>query len=136
MLGSARDSATSIVEMVKDLPRLIVNVAKAEVSQLKAEYTAKAKYAGVGIGLFVGAAVFLYFMLCVLVAAAILGIATALPAWLAALIVAAALLVIAIVLALVGVAFFKRINGVKPSVTVESVKEDAEAMKGMGPYGR
>ena len=70
----------------------------------------------------------------VLIAAAILGIAVALPAWAAALIVFGALVVIAVVLALIGVRSFKKMDGVAPSQTIDSIKEDADALKGLGKY--
>ena len=49
------------------------------------------KAAGIGVAFFAVAALFGFFALATLVAAAVLGIAVALPAWLSALIVAAAL---------------------------------------------
>ena len=81
--------------LISDLPQQLIALLKAELAHLKAEFAEKAKYAGVGIGLFVVAAVLGFFALGSLVAAAILGFAVALPAWLAALIVVVALLLIA-----------------------------------------
>ena len=134
MTDRERTRAKSLAELVADLPRLVIELIKAEVAHLRAEFAEKAKHAGVGIGLFAAAAFLLFFALGVLIAAAVLGIAVALPAWAAALIVFGALLVIAIVLALVGVRSFKRMNGVAPQQTIDSVKEDADAVKGMGKY--
>jgi|GEM_PF-385396 hypothetical protein len=124
----------SLVQLVSDLPRLIVDLLKAELNHLKAEFAEKARYAGVGIGLLVVAALLLFFALGVLIAAAILGIAVALPAWAAALIVFGGLVVIAVVLALFGIRSFKKMDGVAPSQTIESVREDADALKGLGKY--
>ena len=124
----------SLVELISDLPRLLIELLKAEFAHLKAEFAAKAKYAGVGIGLFVVAAVFLFFALGVLVAAGILGLAVVLPGWASALIVFGALLVIAAVLALIGVSSLKKIQGVAPQKTIDSIKEDADALKGLGKY--
>lgn len=126
--------AKSLGRLVSDLPRLIVGLLKAELNHLKGEFAEKAKHAGVGIGLLVGAALLLFYALGVLIAAAILGIAVALPAWVAALIVFAALVVIAVILALVGVRSFKKMDGVAPSQTIDSIKEDADALKGLGKY--
>lgn len=98
------------------------------------EFAEKAKYAGIGIGLFVVAAAFLFFALGVLVAAAILGLAVVLPGWASALIVFAALVVVAVVLALIGVSSLKRMNGVAPTETIASVKTDIDALKGLGKY--
>lgn len=126
--------AKSLVELVSDLPRLLIELVKAELSHLKAEFAAKAKYAGVGIGLFVVAAVFIFFALGVLVAAAVLGLAVVLPGWAAALIVFGALLIIAALLVLLGVSSFKKVEGIAPQTTIDSIKEDADALKGLGKY--
>jgi hypothetical protein len=124
----------SLAQLVADLPKLIVGLLKAELNHLKAEFAEKAKYAGVGIGLLVAAALLAFYALGTLIAAAILGIAVALPGWAAALIVFGALVVIAVVLALVGIRSFKKMDGVAPSQTIDSIKEDADALKGLGKY--
>ena len=129
-----RARARSLAQLVSDLPRLIVGLLKAELNHLKAEFAEKAKYAGVGMGLLAGAAFLLFFAFGTLVAAAILGIAVALPAWAAALIVFGALVVIAVILALIGVRSFKKMDGVAPSQTIDSIKEDADALKGLWKY--
>ena len=126
--------AKPLVELITDLPRLLIELVKAELNHLKAEFAEKAKYAGVGIGLFAAAAFLLFFALGVLIAAAILGLAVVLPGWAAALIVFGALVIIAVVLALIGISSFKRMNGVAPSQTIDSIKEDADALKGLGKY--
>jgi hypothetical protein len=131
--GKPRDPR-SLKELVGELPAQISALVHAEVEQIKVELTRKAINGGIGIGFFVVVAVLLYFMLGVLVAAAVLGIAVALPAWLAALIVAAALLVIAGILALLGVRWFKKAG--KPLDTPDSVKTDIYAVKGLGDYDR
>ena len=122
----------SIFRLIGDLPGYIVDLVKSELEQLKQEVLGKLKAAGIGIGLLVGASAFLFFALGVLVAAAILGIATALPAWLAALIVAGALLLITAILVLIGVNQLKRGVPPVPEETIASVKEDVNAIKGIG----
>jgi ABC-type transport system involved in multi-copper enzyme maturation permease subunit len=134
MTDRERARAKSLVELISDLPRLVIELGKAELAHLKAEFAAKAKYAGVGIGLFVVAAAFLFFALGVLVAAAVLGLAVVLPGWAAALIVFGALLILAVVLVLIGVGSLKKVNGVAPQKTIDSIKEDADALKGLGKY--
>ena len=57
----------------------------------------------------------------------------ALPPWLAALIVFAVFVIIAAVLAFLGLRFFKKM-GQEPS-TGESLKKDVDAVKGLGEYG-
>ena len=127
-------ASRSLFQLISDLPKLLVALAKAELAKLKAELTEKAKYAGVGIGLFACAAGLVFFALGCLIAAAILGLALVLPGWAAALIVFGALVLIAVVLALIGVQNFKRMGGAVPEKTVASIQEDVEAIKGMGRY--
>ncbi len=134
MTDLERARSRSLVALVSDLPRVVVALLKAELAHLRAEFSEKAKHAGVGIGLFAAAAGLLFFALGVLVAAAILGLAVVLPGWLSALIVFVALLVIAGLLALLGTSSLKRMQGVAPRQTIDSIKEDTEAIKGMGRY--
>ncbi len=121
----------SVFQLFADLPHLVIELVKEELEHLKDELVGKLKHAGIGIGLFVVAGVFLFFMLMVLVAAAVLGFATFLPGWLAALIVAGILLVLIVILVLIGVAQLKRGKPV-PTETIDSVKRDVNAIKGIG----
>ena len=79
---------------------------------------------------------FAYFALWVFIATAILGIATALPAWLSALIVAVFLLIVAVVLGLLGLSRVKRGMPPVPPEALDSVKDDVNAFKGVGHYDR
>jgi MFS family permease len=88
----------------------------------KAELKHKGKRAGVGAGMFGGAGVFGFYALGAVVAAAVLGLATAVAAWLAALITGAALGVIAGVLALQGKAKVQQATPPVPEGATESVK--------------
>jgi MFS family permease len=129
------DDATarkSLFALIADLPRLVIGQVKNEIEQLKSEMIAKLKHAGIGVGLFAGAAFFGFFLFAVLIAAAILGFATILPGWAAALIVAAILLVIVLVLILVGVRQVKQGVPPAPTETIKSVKKDVNAIKGVG----
>lgn len=122
----------SLFALIADLPRLFGDLVRAEIDQLKAEVIGKIKHAGIGVGLFAAAGFFAFFTLAVLIAAAVLGIAEALPAWLAALIVAAALLLIAGILIGIGTLHVKRGIPPTPSETIHSVKQDVNAIKGIG----
>jgi ABC-type transport system involved in multi-copper enzyme maturation permease subunit len=95
--------------------------------------TAKAKAAGIGVGLFVGALVFVFFALGVLVAAAVFGFALIVPGWLAALIVAGILIVLAIILALIGRAMLKRGMPPVPDDLGSELKADVRTLKGEQP---
>lgn len=133
MTPGVRDKR-SLLQLLRDLPGLVVALLKAELAQLKAELVRKAVSMGIGIGLFVVAGALLFFMLGTLVAAAVLGIAVALPAWLAALIVAAGLLVLAGITGLVGLMVLKRGMPPAPTETIASVKQDVNAVRGLGDY--
>ncbi|MEP6482209.1 MAG: phage holin family protein [Rhodoglobus sp.] len=122
----------SLFTLIADIPSLITNLIRAELEQLKDEILGKLKHAGIGIGLLAGAGAFLFFALAVFVTAAILGLATVLPAWAAALIVGGALLVFAVILVLIGVANLKKGVPPAPTKTISSVKKDVNALKGIG----
>ena len=130
------DGKKSVFKLIGELPELITTLIRDEIEQIKREATTRLKTAGVGVGLFAGAAVFAYFALWVLIATAILGIATALPAWLSALIVGVALLLVAVVLGLLGLNRVKRGVPPVPKEAVDSVKDDVKAFKGVGHYDR
>lgn len=127
-------SKRPIGQLIGDVPRLGIALAKAEAQQAKQEMQAKAVMGGTGAGLFAVVAFFAVTLWAVLVTAAILGLNTVFAPWLSALIVAGALLVIMIIAAIVAIALFKRMKGVVPKDTVDSVKQDLNALKGMGKY--
>jgi tetrahydromethanopterin S-methyltransferase subunit C len=79
--------------------------------------------------MFGGAGVFGFYMLGALTAAAILGLATAVPAWLAALIVTVVLGAIAGLLALQGKTKVQQATPPVPEQASESVKEDVQWAK-------
>lgn len=122
----------SLFKLIGDLPGYLVELLRSELERLKQELIEKAKHLGVGVGLILVGAFLAFFAFAVLIAAAVLGIATALPAWLAALIVAAALLLITAILVLIGVNQLKRGVPPVPEETIASVKEDVNAIKGIG----
>lgn len=121
----------SLFTLIANLPTLLIDQVKNELELLKQEITTKLKHAGIGVGLLAGAVGFLFFALLVFTAAAILGLATVLPAWAAALIVGGVLLIIAAILVLVGVNQLKRGNP-SPTETMTSVQKDVNAIKGIG----
>jgi uncharacterized membrane protein len=134
-MSESTSKKRSLFALIADLPRLFGDLVREEIEQLKAELLAKAKHAGVGIGLFAAAGFFAFFAIAVLIATAILGIAVALPGWLAALIVAVALLAITAILVAAGVTQVKRGIPPAPTETIKSVKKDVMAIKGIGKRG-
>jgi uncharacterized membrane protein len=123
---------TSLLELLQQLPQLVSTLVRAELDRLKREIIRKAKRAGIGIGFFAGAVAVLLLVLPVLIVAAILGIAVALPAWAAALIVAGGMLVIVAILAFLGILAFRRMA--EPLETPGSVERDIDAVRGVGDY--
>jgi MFS family permease len=130
------NSQESIAELVKQLSEQTSRLARQEVDLAKAEVTAKGKRAGIGAGMFGGAGLVGLYAVGALVAAAILGLATAVDAWLAALIVAVVLAAIAGILALQGRMKVKQATPPVPEQATESVKEDVQWTKARAQAGR
>ena len=122
-------SQASLAELVQKLSEQTSRLAHQEVELAKAELAAKGKRAGIGAGMFGGAGVFGFYGFGALVATAILALATAVTAWLAALIVAAVLGAIAGVLAMKGRERVKEATPPVPEQATESVKEDVRVAK-------
>ncbi|HEY6760599.1 MAG TPA: phage holin family protein [Baekduia sp.] len=124
---SSRDRPTG--ELVKDLSTQVSTLVRQELELAKVELTAKGRQASIGAGLFGGAGVFALYGAGALAACAILALSTAVDGWLAALIVAVVLLVVAGILALAGKARAQRAVPPLPEQTVETLKEDVRYTK-------
>lgn len=122
-------SQASVTDLVKQLSEQTSRLARQEVELAKAELAEKGKRAGIGAGMFGGAGVFGFYAVGALIATAILGLATALDAWLAALIVTAVLGAVAGILALQGRAKVAQAAPPLPEQATESVKEDVQWAK-------
>jgi hypothetical protein len=119
----------SLSELLKRLSEQTTELARKEVELAKAEMALKGKRLGLGAGAFGAAGLFGLLALGAATATAILALATAVDAWLAALIVTGAYAVIAGILALVGKSRVQAATPPVPEQTVESVKEDVEWAK-------
>ncbi len=117
--------------LIADIPGLIRELIAAEIESLKAEVVGKLKAAGIGAGFLVTAGAFAFFAVLVLTAAGVLALALVVPAWAAALIVGAALLLLAGIAAAIGVAQLKHGVPPTPTETIESVKEDVRVVRGI-----
>jgi hypothetical protein len=122
--------------LVSQLSRDVSHLVRDELQLAKAELKDKGKEAGIGLGLFGGAGTFALYGLGALVAAAICGLATAVPAWLSALIIAVVLFAIAGVAALLGKRHVSHATPPMPQQAVEGMHDDLEALKGHEPEGR
>ena len=127
--GASAPSEASLAELVKQLSEQSSRLARQEVELAKAELAYKGKRAGIGAGMFGGAGVFGFYGLGALIAAAILVLATAITAWLSALIIAVVLAAIAGVLALQGKSKVQQATPPVPEQATESVKEDVQWAK-------
>ena len=116
-------------QLIGQLTEQISRLVRDEARLAQAEVTQKAKRLGVGAGLFGGAGLFAVLGLAVLVATAVLALDLALPAWLAALVVAVVLLVIAGVLALVGRRDVAKGSPPVPTEAISSVRADIATVR-------
>ncbi len=116
-------------QLVAQLTEDISTLVRDEVALAKRDLATAGKRAGLGVGLFGAAGAMAWFGLGTLVAAAVLGLATAMDAWLAALIVAGLLFVIAGAAAVVGKQSVQTAPE-PPRERVESVKSDVSAIRG------
>lgn len=104
-----RDRADdSLFTLLGDVPELVRNLVVAEVQQAKSWVGKTAKDYGIGVGWFVAALFILFWMIPILLTAAVAGLAVVWPVWLAALVVAGGMLLIIAVLAILGLARFRR----------------------------
>jgi len=126
----------SLVELVTELPELVSDLVHAEIDLLKTELIGKLKALGIGAGLILCAVIVLLFMIGTLLTAAIMGLATVMPAWLAALIVSVVLLIVAVILGLIGWRRMKAGIPPIPSEGIESLQKDVRAIRGLGKRGQ
>ena len=122
-------SSASTGELIGQLTDQLSRLVRDEVRLAQAEVTQKAKRLGIGAGLFGGAGIVALLGLGALVTAAILGLANVLPGWLAAIIVAVVLFLIAGVLAPLGRKDVQQATPPLPTDTIVSVQADIESVK-------
>ncbi|KIC66441.1 phage holin family protein [Pseudarthrobacter phenanthrenivorans] len=100
-----------------------------EIAFAKIELKRKGIQVGVAAAFFAVALLFLAFLVVGLIVAAIMGLATIMPAWLAALLVSAAFLIIALIGGLVGMARFKKAMPLMPEETIRGIRHDIGVAK-------
>ncbi|HWO81117.1 phage holin family protein [Gaiella sp.] len=128
-MAAVETNGRSTGELVKDLSNQVSLLARQEIELAKAEMAEKGRRAGLGLGLVAAAGVSALLALGTLTACVVLALDGAMPAWLAALIVALAWSVVAAVLASVGKQKMEQAGTPVPEQTVESVKEDIKWLK-------
>ena len=124
-----RTEEPTVGALVHDLSQEIPELIRSEVRLAQAEVAQKGRAVGAGLGMFSAAGLVAFFALGTLVAAAVLGLAEAVPAWASALIVAAVLLAVAGVVALVGRKKVTEGQPLKPERAVSGVQKDVAAVK-------
>jgi uncharacterized membrane protein YqjE len=116
-------------ELVQQLSNQTATLVRKEIRLGQLELQEKGKRAGIGAGMFGGSGLFALYGLGALIAAAILGLATAVSAWVAALIVAVVLFAVAGILALTGKQQVQQATPPAPEAAIESVQDDIDEVK-------
>jgi hypothetical protein len=116
-------------ELVGQAAEQISRLVRDELALAKAEMTEKGKRAGVGAGLLGSGGMVALYGLAALLAAIVVGLAEAMPAWLATLIVAVVLFAVAGVLALLGRREVKRATPPVPQAAMQNVIADIDEVK-------
>jgi multisubunit Na+/H+ antiporter MnhC subunit len=122
-----RDASTA--ELMARLSDQVGTLVRDELELATAELKRKGGQAGVGVGLSGAGVVLAWFGVAALVTAGVLGLAQAVPAWLAALIVGLALLLVAAVLTKVGVGRVKDAAPPVPQRAIQETRADVAAVK-------
>lgn len=123
-----RADEQSVPQLLSQLTEQTTALVRSEVRLAQAELQASVKHAGLGLGLLGGSGVLAVYAGGTLVAAAVLALALVLPAWLAALAVGAALLLVVGILAITGVGQVKQ---APPPLraSADSVREDVRTVQ-------
>lgn len=118
-----------IGELVQQMSQQTATLVRKELQLAQLEMKEKGKHVGIGAGLFGGAGVVALYGGGALVAAIVLGLATFLEPWIAALIVAVVLFAIAGVMALTGKKQVEQGAPPAPEQAIESTKRDVDEVK-------
>jgi uncharacterized membrane protein YqjE len=124
---SAQDRSAG--ELVKQLSEQVSVLVRGELKLAQLEMTRKGKQAGLGAGMLGGSALVALYGVGCLIACVIIALSGAMAAWLAALIVGAALLATAGVAALLGKGRLQRATPPVPEEAVGGIKTDIEEIR-------
>lgn len=116
-------------ELVKLLSEQVSVLVRAELKLAQLELTRKGKQAGSGAGMMGGGGLIALYGVGCLIACAVIAISGVVSAWLAALIVGAALLAIAAVSALMGRARLRKATPPVPEEAVARIKTDVDVIR-------
>ena len=127
--GQSATQEHSTGELVKLVAEQVSVLVRDELRLAQLEMSGKAKQAGKSAGMLGGGGFIALYGLACLIACAIIAISHSLQAWLAALIVGAALLAVAGVLAALGRSHMRKATPPMPTQAVDSVKSDVAEIK-------
>jgi uncharacterized membrane protein YqjE len=121
--------ARSTGDLVKLMSEQVSVLVRDELKLAQLEMTRKGKQAGVGAGMMGGGGLLALYGVGCLVACVVIAISGAVAAWLAALIVGAALLAVAAAAALLGKGRLQKAAPPLPGQTVTRIKTDVDVIK-------
>ena len=127
--GEAEKRQESVSELIKDLSRDISDLVRQEIELARAEMMEKGKKAGIGAGMFGGAALMGAAAVGGSMATIVIVLDLWMPLWLAALITTVVYAAVAAVLAMRGRDELRQTGTPIPEKTKESVKEDIQWAK-------
>lgn len=125
----------TIGRLLSDLSEQVSRLVRAEIELAKAEITGRAQQAGIGAGLLVAAGVLALYVLAAVIATAILGLATVMPAWLASLVVTLVLLLVTGLLGFLGVRRLQAANPPSPTRASEQLRTTVDELKAVVTEG-
>lgn len=120
----------STAQLTERLANQVSALVRTEITDAVDEVKAKSTRIGIGVGISGAGLMLVYLGVGALIATAVLGLATAIAPWLAALIVSLAVLAVGGLLAAVGAARAKNAAPPVPANTADSVRRDVQAVKG------
>lgn len=125
--GPAPDLTTG--ELIARLSEQTSTLIRDEMRLAQAELGAKAKHAGVGLGMFGAGGLIGFFGLAAGIATAIIALGLLWPLWLAGLCVTVVLFAVAAIVALIGRSQVKSAGSLKPERAMHNLKKDVAEIK-------
>lgn len=116
-------------ELIARMSEQTSTLIRDEMRLAQAEVSAKAKSAGIGLGMFGAGGLLAFFGFAALIATVILALTLVIPAWASAAIVSLVLFAAAAVVSLVGKKRVEKATPATPERTVDNVKQDIAEVK-------
>lgn len=135
-LSAERDGAASTAALVSRAASQVSTLIRDELALARAELVTKGRRAGVGAGLFGGAAVLALYGLGLLIALAVVALDLVWPLWLSVLAVTVLVFAVAGIAALLGKRQFARATPPVPSEAAASLANDFATVKNAVREGR